>query len=109
MIASRSPGGRRREIGCGVAPSSHAASAASTNSIPFGSTSVTHDPSPTPRSANTAATRSTAATNSARVSVTSPTVSDGRSGAATASRRMASKNGVGMPSNVSDTLSLVSR
>ena len=68
--------------------------------MPFGSAIVTHDPSPTPRSANATATRSTAATSSARVSVVSPTVSDGRSGAAAACRRMASKNGVGMPSNV---------
>jgi hypothetical protein len=103
MIASRSTAGSRGEIGCGVAPSSHAASADWTNSIPFGIAIVTHDPSPTPRSVNTTATRSTEATSSPRVSVVSPTVSDGRSGDAAACRRTASKNGVvGMSGNIED-------
>ena len=95
-IAARSAAGSREEIGWGVAPSSHAASAAWTNSIPFGSASVTHEPGPTPRSANTDATRSTEATSSARVRVLASAVSAGRSGAAAARPRMASTNGVGM-------------
>ena len=41
MIAWRSTGGSRCEIGCGVAPTFQVAIVASTNSIPFGSPIVT--------------------------------------------------------------------
>ena len=48
MIARRSAAGSRDEIGCGVAPSFHAAIAASKNSMPFGSPMVTNESGVTP-------------------------------------------------------------
>ena len=68
-MASRSRAGRRSEIGCGTAPTAHAANMLSTNPIEFGSPIVTVEPSVTPRLANSAARRSTRSVNSARVSV----------------------------------------
>src|SRR5262245_23807276 len=41
MIAARSAAGSRDEIGCGVAPSFHAATTASQNSMPLGRPIVT--------------------------------------------------------------------
>ena len=85
-MAERSSGGSRSEIGCGTAPSAHAANMLSTSPTELGRPMVTVEPSTTPRSANSAARRSTRSTNSARVNVTSPHVSAGRSGSASASR-----------------------
>src|SRR5262245_33507751 len=48
MIARRSAAGSRDEIGWGVAPSFHTASAASKNSIPFGKPMVTNESGVTP-------------------------------------------------------------
>src|SRR5262245_61234951 len=47
-IARRSADGNREEIGCGVAPSFHAATADSKNPIPFGSPMVTRESGVTP-------------------------------------------------------------
>ena len=52
----------------------------STNPVELGRPIVTVEPSATPRAANNAASRSTRSTNPARVNVTSPQVSAGRSG-----------------------------
>ena len=84
-MAVRSTGGSRSEIGCGTAPTAHAANMLVTKPIEFGSPIVTVEPSVTPRSANSAASRSTRQANSARVSVSSPYVSAGRPGSASAS------------------------
>jgi hypothetical protein len=48
-MARRSAPGSREEIGCGVAPSFHAAIAASKKAIPFGSPMVTSESGVTPR------------------------------------------------------------
>jgi len=85
-MAARSSGGSRSEIGCGTAPTAHAANMLSRNPIEFGSPIVTVEPSATPRSANSAASRSTRSRNSARLSVSSRNVTDGRPGSAAASR-----------------------
>jgi hypothetical protein len=48
-MTRRSGPGSREEIGCGVAPSFHAAIAASKKAIPFGSPMVTSESGVTPR------------------------------------------------------------
>ena len=48
-MARRSAAGRREEMGCGVAPSFHAAIAASTKPIPLGRPIVTSESGVTPR------------------------------------------------------------
>ena len=48
-MAARSSGGSRSEIGCGTAPTAHAANMLSRNPIEFGSPIVTVEPSVTPR------------------------------------------------------------
>jgi hypothetical protein len=84
-MAERSNGGSWSEIGCGTAPTAHVANRLSTSPIELGRPMVTVEPCTTPRPANSAARPSTRSTNSARVNVTSPHVSAGRSGSASAS------------------------
>ena len=91
MMAERSGGGSRWETGCGTAPTAQAANMLSTNPIELGRPMVTVEPSATPRAANSAARRSTRSTNPARVNVTSPQVSAGRSGSVSASCRRTGK------------------
>ena len=90
-MAERSRGGSRSEIGCGTAPTAQAADMLSTSPMELGRPMVTVEPAATPRLANSAARRSTRCTNPARVSVTSPHVSAGRSGSASASWRRTEK------------------
>ena len=84
-MAERSSGGSRPETGSGTAPRAQAANTLSTSPAELGRQMATVEPSATPRPANNAARRSTRSANPARVNVTSPHVSAGRPGSASAS------------------------
>src|SRR5215469_3165374 len=89
--ATRSAAGSRLEMGCGTAPTAHAANMLTTKSVELGRPIETLEPLVTPRLSNNPARRSTLPRNSARVSVTGPQVRDDRFGARSAPSRRADK------------------
>ena len=93
-MARRSAAGSREEIGCGVAPSFHAAIMASKKPIPFGSPMVTSESGVTPSARKTRASRFVRASSAAREIVTSSHVTAGKLGADCASCPTRTPNGV---------------